>query len=185
LEPGDRNQSYIRDFTAPIPVVEFFGQDTGRIKPGGKHIKVATSYRYGGAKLDAHGRGFLGFAEVHATNANTGINTANFHKQSFPFTGMVWKSEQQLPLDGAPDDLDTETLRAHFFPGARDCDEDDVQLKDECSEPQFAAPANAITADVRIASRTIAEFEKRDLGVSWQVFAEKTTENSYDIATGK
>src|SRR5690606_24763323 len=92
LEPADGNLPHIRDFQGPLPVVRFFAQDTGRVLHNGSAVKIVTSYQYKGGKIDTHGRGLLGFAEVHSSNANTGIATVNHHKQSFPFTGMVVKA---------------------------------------------------------------------------------------------
>lgn len=187
LEPEDRNKLHIRDFQSAIPVVRFFAQDTGRVLSGGRSVKVATSYRYKGAKVDAHGRGFLGFAEVRASNANTGINTVNHHKQSFPFTGMIWKAEQWLPPAAPPVDIDNDVLRDEFFtcPGQQPhiqlagggCDLHPYSVNTEVAHGESTDGAQLI-------SRTVTTPAKRKLGNAWYVYGERSHEHQYDLVTG-
>ncbi len=46
-----------------------------------------TNYFYGEAKMQASGRGFLGFSKFKMVDVQTGITTAITYRQDFPFTG--------------------------------------------------------------------------------------------------
>jgi YD repeat-containing protein len=85
-----------RHFNSPMPVVRFSSLSSGAPNP------VFTSYTYSGAKLNQYGRGFLGFREVKANNAGTGIITANTHRQEFPYTGMIEAATQDTPSSNLP-----------------------------------------------------------------------------------
>jgi len=53
-----------------------------------------STYAYWGARFDLWGRGFLGFAQMNAYDAQTGIVTGTGFNQNFPFIGMAaweWK----------------------------------------------------------------------------------------------
>ncbi|HEX7046763.1 MAG TPA: SpvB/TcaC N-terminal domain-containing protein, partial [Gammaproteobacteria bacterium] len=187
LEPEDRDKWNIRDFQGPVPVVRFFAQDTGRVLHNGNHVKVVTSYRYKGGKIDIHGRGFLGFAEVHASNANTGIDTVNHHKQSFPFTGMVHKAEQWRPEATSPEDIDNDALRDRFFPGCPSVDPFSISAIDCDLEPFKVASGIGFaetTADGELISRTTNALETREIGNSHFVWAASTDSRDYDLGSG-
>ncbi|MBX3707646.1 MAG: VCBS repeat-containing protein [Pseudomonadales bacterium] len=47
----------------------------------------AIGYRYGGAKLQGGGRGFLGFASLTTVDEQTGIQTTTTYRQDFPYVG--------------------------------------------------------------------------------------------------
>ena len=91
------NSPRVRNFQGAIFVVEKFAADTGINSPGGGILPIVTQYKYAGAKLNAHGRGFLGFRRVKAQNLNTGIETVNIHFQEFPYTGMLEEAIQKVP----------------------------------------------------------------------------------------
>lgn len=187
LTAEDRDKWYIRDFQGPLPVVRYFAQDTGRVLYNGSHVKVVTSYRYKGAKLNIHGRGFLGFAEVHASNANTGIDTVNHHKQSFPFTGMVHRAEQWRPEIPSNEDIDNDALRERFFPGCPYVDPFSTRAVD-CDLAPFKVEESigfaATTADGELVSRTTSDLETRKIGNAQFVWAASTDERNYDLAGG-
>jgi len=46
------------------------------------------AYRYEAARIDLHGRGFLGFAALEQTDLQTGIVTRTQYRQDFPYTGQ-------------------------------------------------------------------------------------------------
>ncbi len=82
-----------QDIQSPLYVVKAVSQDDG---VGGQAV---TSYSYSGARLHLQGRGFLGFAEIAATDEQTGIVTTTAYEQVFPYIGEV-KSSTQALADG-------------------------------------------------------------------------------------
>ncbi|MBK8186089.1 MAG: VCBS repeat-containing protein [Cellvibrio sp.] len=46
-----------------------------------------VDYHYGEAKMQASGRGFLGFAKLTTVDAQTNVKTVSFYRQDFPFIG--------------------------------------------------------------------------------------------------
>jgi RHS repeat-associated protein len=55
-----------------------------------------ATYQYGGAKVNQIGRGYLGFAWTEETDESTGTKVRTEYNQSFPYIGMVAKSETFL-----------------------------------------------------------------------------------------
>jgi RHS repeat-associated protein len=84
-------------YLGALYVVESYAADAGTASPGDQLQKVVTRYQYAGAKLNRHGRGFLGFRRMLAHNLNTNIVTENIHFQEFPYTGMVRRAIQRMP----------------------------------------------------------------------------------------
>lgn len=52
-----------------------------------------VSYRYAGAKLQASGRGFLGFGSIKTTDQQSGVTTTTTYRQDFPFLGQPATTE--------------------------------------------------------------------------------------------
>ncbi len=78
------------DFQGPFNVVARVTNDDGR---GGLR---RTDYSYGGAKINLHGRGFLGFAWIEGEDQRAGVITTTEYRQDFPFTGRVASTTQSL-----------------------------------------------------------------------------------------
>lgn len=55
--------------------------------------KSAISYYYGEAKLQASGRGMLGFERLKTVDEQTGVQTVTFYRQDWPFIGYPRKTE--------------------------------------------------------------------------------------------
>jgi RHS repeat-associated protein len=55
--------------------------------------KSSVSYRYGEAKLQASGRGMLGFERLKTIDNQTGITTTTTYRQDFPFIGTPLRTE--------------------------------------------------------------------------------------------
>jgi RHS repeat-associated protein len=98
-EPSDVSVSTPRasHYLGALYVVESYAADAGTGSVGNEPQKVVTRYQYAGAKLNRHGRGFLGFRRVLAHNLNTNIVTENIHFQEFPYTGMVRQAIRRMP----------------------------------------------------------------------------------------
>lgn len=89
-----RNPSvYTRDTNAMYPqrdvldgsvVVKEVKRDAGL----GSGTMFSTTYRYGGAKIDLTGRGFLGYRWYEAYDAVTKVRTRTEMSQTFPYIGM-------------------------------------------------------------------------------------------------
>ncbi|WP_282611404.1 toxin TcdB middle/N-terminal domain-containing protein, partial [Pelagibius sp. Alg239-R121] len=85
------------DIIAPMYVVSSVSQDDGQTAPpGGVEGDAVINYTYAGAKVDAQGRGFLGFRTVTARDEQTGILTTTTYNQTYPFTGQVDSSVTRL-----------------------------------------------------------------------------------------
>ncbi|WP_282611333.1 toxin TcdB middle/N-terminal domain-containing protein, partial [Pelagibius sp. Alg239-R121] len=92
------------DIIAPMYVVSSVSQDDGQTAPpGGVEGDAVINYTYAGAKVDAQGRGFLGFKTVTARDAQTNILTTTEYKQNYPFTGQVDSSVTRLDIGVAQD----------------------------------------------------------------------------------
>gem|GEM_PF-3786253 len=57
--------------------------------------RAVTTYRYNGMKLQASGRGSLGFASMTATNNQSGVVSTTVFRQDFPFIGRPASTTQQ------------------------------------------------------------------------------------------
>jgi len=67
---------------------------------GPTEIATIVEYYYAGAKLQAGGRGFLGFAQVASFDMQNRILTRTQYRQDFPYTGMPKATESvYLPPD--------------------------------------------------------------------------------------
>ena len=53
----------------------------------------AIRYYYGEAKLQAMGRGFLGFQRLSTVDEQTGVTTTTRYRQDFPFIGSPLVTE--------------------------------------------------------------------------------------------
>ncbi len=93
------------DIEAPMYVVSSVTQDDGKTEtPGNLEGQAVINYTYAGAKVNAHGRGFLGFRTVTARDEQTEILTTTTYNQTYPFTGQVDSSVTRLD-SGAVVDL--------------------------------------------------------------------------------
>ena len=77
------------DLTAPVYVVSQVNASNG---VGGART---VTYTYAGAKANAHGRGFLGFRQIVATDTATGISTTANYRQDFPYIGLMSSREKR------------------------------------------------------------------------------------------
>ncbi|MDM3872664.1 SpvB/TcaC N-terminal domain-containing protein, partial [Porticoccus sp. W117] len=60
----------------------------------------SISYYYGEAKVQAMGRGFLGFQRLRTVDDQTGVITTTSYRQDFPFIGSPLKTEVHGPAVG-------------------------------------------------------------------------------------
>ena len=81
------NGSAVYDLIAPIYVVSQVQSSAPVYNNSSAHSQV--QYHYIGAKLQAGGRGFLGFGEVISYNPQSQIRTNSRYRQDFPFTGLL------------------------------------------------------------------------------------------------
>jgi RHS repeat-associated protein len=89
--------SPVQDFAAPIYVVKEVA--SGMPTSANANNFHKTYYRYSGAKLQAGGRGLLGFAEITTFDPNfagTTLATSTRYYQTFPFLGVPIDSVQRL-----------------------------------------------------------------------------------------
>jgi RHS repeat-associated protein len=83
-----------RDFQGPIYVVSSYKTSNGI---GGQN---EITFRYGGAKLDSHGRGFRGFRWVEKTDQQTGLRVTSYYDQDHRYTGSPLLKQEQRLADG-------------------------------------------------------------------------------------
>ena len=65
-----------------------------------------TNYFYTNGVLHVHGRGFLGFATMAATDTSTGITTVTTYRQDHPYIGFVARTEQVWDVGTPADESD-------------------------------------------------------------------------------
>ena len=94
-ESGTRNAtncgrgSPVLDFLAPSYVVA--SASSSSPQPADPNAMATLYYRYAGAKVQAGGRGFLGFEEIVTVDPNEAggfVTTQTIYEQGFPYTGV-------------------------------------------------------------------------------------------------
>lgn len=78
------------DVQAPMYVVSRVDADDG---VGGTY---SSEYSYEGAKVDADGRGFLGFRRHVASDLETGVEQVTDFLQTYPYTGLAERQTKRL-----------------------------------------------------------------------------------------
>ena len=99
---GTAKQSPVLELIGPMPVVK---KVTGSA-PGWKLASTGTSgnsnnasatssisYQYGQAKIQASGRGFLGFERLKTIDEQTKVTTTTQYRQDFPYIGRPLSTE--------------------------------------------------------------------------------------------
>lgn len=89
--------SPVTDLVAPMYAVARAASSSPQ--PGAPDAMATVHYRYMGAKVQAGGRGFLGFRVVFTFDPNQGsghVVTRTAYRQDFPFTGMPANTLRQV-----------------------------------------------------------------------------------------
>ncbi|WP_444889448.1 RHS repeat-associated core domain-containing protein [Microbulbifer sp. DLAB2-AA] len=86
------------ELMGPMFVVTHVNSDA----PIGNNINAQSSisYYYAQAKMQAGGRGLLGFAQLRTVDDQTGVETTTYYEQDFPFTGYPKRTEVKVPNGG-------------------------------------------------------------------------------------
>jgi hypothetical protein len=79
-----------QDINGPLWVTKEVKSSNGL---GGEY---RSTYRYAGAKSNAHGRGFLGFRQMTVKDEQTGVEQITTSRQDYPFAGLVASREKKL-----------------------------------------------------------------------------------------
>jgi RHS repeat-associated protein len=58
--------------------------------------QAVVTYQYGEAKMQAGGRGSLGFKWIESTDVQSGIKTKTTYRQDYPYIGMSEQTQQKL-----------------------------------------------------------------------------------------
>ena len=92
----------VLEFRAPLPVVTRVegtapaaGTVPGNVAAG---AKSAVEHFYADAKVQAMGRGPLGFGQLKTKDMQTGVETTTRYRHDFPFTGMPVATRAVLPV---------------------------------------------------------------------------------------
>lgn len=89
--------SPVLEFSAPTQVVARVDSSAPKAgaSPGSVNTSAmsAISYYYGEARLQAAGRGFLGFERIKTKDEQTGVQTTTTYRQDWPFIGHPLKTE--------------------------------------------------------------------------------------------
>lgn len=89
--------SPVLEFSAPTQVVARVDSSAPKAgaSPGSINTSAmsAISYYYGEARLQAAGRGFLGFERIKTKDEQTGVETTTTYRQDWPFIGHPLKTE--------------------------------------------------------------------------------------------
>ena len=86
--------SAVFDLVAPVFVVS--GISSSAPTANSSSSMSDTEYHYVGARLQAGGRGFLGFAEVIQWSPDSGIRSNTRYRQDFPYVGLPAEILQEL-----------------------------------------------------------------------------------------
>ncbi|MEM0953192.1 MAG: Ig-like domain-containing protein [Pseudomonadota bacterium] len=88
--------SPVLELSGPMQVVQRVSSSSPGVSlAGGQYSASAMShvnYNYGEAKLQASGRGFLGFERLRTLDEQTGVQTVTTYRQDFPFIGRPVKT---------------------------------------------------------------------------------------------
>ncbi|MCF6262640.1 MAG: FG-GAP-like repeat-containing protein, partial [Xanthomonadales bacterium] len=92
------NGSVVYDLIAPMYVVSEASSSAPVSTPTSTDLNAmsAVKYHYAGAKIQAGGRGLLGFAEVVTYDPQSSVRTNTRYRQDFPFIGMPADTTQVL-----------------------------------------------------------------------------------------
>ena len=85
LQQNWGNGAPVFDVNAPMYVVA--GVSSSAPVAGNTGAKSSVSYEYAGARMQADGRGYLGFESVASIDDQTGVRTTTTYRQDFPFIG--------------------------------------------------------------------------------------------------
>ena len=92
----------VLEFTGPVPVVTRIDSSAPRAGAApGAVASAATSaveYYYADAKVQAMGRGLLGFGQLRTVDQQTDVETTTAYRHDFPFTGLPVATEVVLPV---------------------------------------------------------------------------------------
>jgi RHS repeat-associated protein len=77
----------------------------------------SVSYKYAGLKLQASGRGALGFASIVTTDTQTNVVTTTNYRQDFPFIGQPLNTRVQTSLNGPTIKYSTNAAASTTIPG--------------------------------------------------------------------
>jgi RHS repeat-associated protein len=97
----------VRDYQGAKHVVDTATRNDG---VGGTYTET---WRYTGARLNVHGRGFLGFATTSVTDSRNGLTTTRTFHQDFPHIGTI--QEERLKQGVTTLALSTLTVDSHAF----------------------------------------------------------------------
>jgi hypothetical protein len=92
LKPITDNSVYTKETTATYPVIDIeapFYVVSRVDADNGVGGDYSSTYRYVGAKIDLHGRGFLGFRQQVSTDLQTSVAQTLTFRQDFPYVGFV------------------------------------------------------------------------------------------------
>ncbi len=161
----------VSDFLAPMRVVARARSSAPVF--GAPTAMAEVYYRYEGARMQAGGRGFLGFEKIHSIDNNHDgqhVVTVSLYRQDFPFIGL-------------PDATDRYVVSGAYQPGA--CFETFSQA---CLLDGYTASQGFPVSGVRI-SESESEWESspvfsRNVQQPYQVRQRTSTDRSYDPETG-
>ncbi|PKM09593.1 MAG: hypothetical protein CVV17_00365, partial [Gammaproteobacteria bacterium HGW-Gammaproteobacteria-7] len=160
--------SPVQDFVAPMYVVYRASSSAPTFEDA--NASSTLFYRYQGAKLQAGGRGFLGFREVSSIDVNTPgqhILSVTEYAQNYPFVGQPMRTWQRLKVGaftpGACATLVTEAGGCFLPPGQTFADQSQGLLLSDSNQvpevfPAFT-PGAQVPLHVRLAGSTEDGFD--------------------------
>ncbi|RNF85293.1 hypothetical protein EER27_05890 [Lysobacter psychrotolerans] len=92
----------VMDLLAPTYAVASVSSSSPQA--GNANAKATVHYRYAGAKVQAGGRGFLGFREIATIDVNQSggyVTTTTSYNQNFPYTGMPSRTTKRAVVGGS------------------------------------------------------------------------------------
>ncbi|MDC8011242.1 RHS repeat-associated core domain-containing protein [Tahibacter soli] len=138
--------SAVFDMALPNYVVQYVGSSAPT--PGDPADEAYVQYQYAGLKMQAGGRGSLGFRRVTTVDLQTAVSIDTTFYQEFPFAGLPQQTRTRklaaLPVDVCRTGSQINELGAGCYARTPVCPSGKLHICD----PGFLEPANSISAKV-------------------------------------
>lgn len=150
-----------------------------------QYAESAITYVYHQAKIQAAGRGYLGFKKIQTIDEQTGVITTTEYRQDFPFIGMPIKTEVRTDTDALLSQSTSEWKLKSYSHG--DFGSGAFNTAITTAETQGCRALGALqpilTKSVETTYKTVSEYNQA-LTVTTTPLQTVVTTNSYDDKHG-
>lgn len=167
------NSEPVLDLLAPMYVVTAVSSHAAATALEDRHATLDVAYYYSGLKVQAAGRGMLGFKQIRTVDEDRKVETTTHYRQDFPFIGMPWRTEQKRLDDGHKLSVSENTWVLNGWDG------DNEHLPDRPYQPYVAenvATQYDVETDRKLSTVTTLTEEVDDV----YAHVKKMTVNTFD-----